>query len=63
MTTKNVLEKVQPKTFIQIGGFDGKTNDPLYDFLIKSEEIRGVILEPQPDKSKRGSPVRPFPIV
>lgn len=49
MTTDYLLKNINIKTFLQIGGYDGKTSDPLYDFLIRSENIRGVIMEPQED--------------
>lgn len=34
--------------FVQIGANDGKTSDPLYDYVIKYN-LRGIALEPQPD--------------
>lgn len=34
-------------TFIQVGAFDGKTNDPLYPY-IQRYHWRGVLLEPEP---------------
>lgn len=34
--------------FVQVGAFDGKTNDPLHD-LIREHGWRGVLVEPQPD--------------
>ena len=34
--------------FVQIGAFDGITNDPLYD-LVRARKWRGILVEPQPD--------------
>lgn len=36
-----------PFSFVQIGGFDGKSGDPIYD-IVTSFKIPGVIAEPQP---------------
>jgi FkbM family methyltransferase len=34
--------------FIQVGAFDGLTNDPLHDFIVRFK-WRGILLEPQKD--------------
>lgn len=34
--------------FIEMGANDGKTNDPLYPYIVK-HGLRGVVVEPQPD--------------
>jgi FkbM family methyltransferase len=39
--------KFRPFSFVQIGGFDGRTGDPIYD-IVTSFRIPGVIVEPQP---------------
>lgn len=42
------LSATRPRvTFVQIGAFDGHTNDPLHD-VIRSYGWRGVLVEPQP---------------
>jgi FkbM family methyltransferase len=37
----------EPFTFLQIGAFDGKTGDPIFDF-VKRFGWRGLLVEPQP---------------
>lgn len=49
MNTNQLLQDLNIVNFIQIGAFDGKTNDPLHDFLFASTTARGVVLEPQED--------------
>jgi len=41
----NYINKKDEFSFIQIGSNDGKSNDPLYDF-IKSNKCKGVLIEP-----------------
>jgi FkbM family methyltransferase len=39
--------KLDPFTFVQVGGFDGITGDPIYN-LVRHYNIPGIIAEPQP---------------
>mgnify|MGYP005841865625 CR=1 FL=1 len=34
--------------FIQIGAYDGKANDPLFE-LVRERSLNGILIEPQPD--------------
>jgi FkbM family methyltransferase len=45
-------ERVPEVGFVQIGAFDGATNDPLHD-LVRRLGWRGVLLEPTPDAFER----------
>ena len=42
------LQQKQDLTFLQIGAFDGRQNDPLYQFITRYH-WRGVLVEPMPD--------------
>ncbi len=44
---QNHINQTSEFTFIQIGSNDGKSNDPLHDF-IKSNNCKGVFIEPVP---------------
>ena len=35
-------------TFLQVGAFDGRTDDPIYP-LVEEFGIRGIVVEPQPE--------------
>ena len=37
-----------PFFFIQIGAYDGKANDPLFE-LVRERSLSGILVEPQPD--------------
>ena len=43
---RRMLEAGHELTFIQVGGFDGITTDPLYKYITRYG-WRGVLLEPQ----------------
>ncbi len=45
----NAVAESGSGTFIQIGGFDGEYDDPLFDFLEINQDWRGVVVEPQPE--------------
>lgn len=47
------FSRINPEEFffIQIGANDGKTNDPVYPFVVKYN-LSGIVIEPQPDVFK-----------
>lgn len=44
----HLLQRRDPLSFVQIGADDGSANDPLNSF-IRRGQLRGVLVEPQPD--------------
>lgn len=42
------LRKTSDVTFVQIGGFDGRSGDPLFPYVTKFH-WKGLVVEPQPD--------------
>lgn len=44
----HLLQRRDPLTFVQIGAYDGMTNDALADF-IRRGKLRGLLVEPQPE--------------
>lgn len=47
------LSSIRPEVgFVQIGAFDGQTNDPVHD-LVRRHGWRGVLVEPQPEPFAR----------
>jgi FkbM family methyltransferase len=55
-TLKSILETFSSRKnnvfFIQIGSHDGRTNDPLYEFIMR-DAWRGILIEPVPDAFNR----------
>jgi hypothetical protein len=47
------LSATKPQVgFVQVGAFDGRTNDPIHD-LVRRHGWRGVLVEPQPEPFAR----------
>jgi FkbM family methyltransferase len=57
----HLLQRRDPLTFVQVGAYDGMTNDVLADF-IRRGKLRGLLVEPQPEvfarlvENNRGNP-------
>lgn len=53
----------KPLTFVQIGANDGRTNDPLFEFVtFHHERVRGLVVEPVEDYfAELVENYRPFP--
>lgn len=49
---KTVAEKIPNFFFVQVGGFDGTTDDPLYD-MVMSYKWSGIIVEPMKEAFER----------
>lgn len=48
----SAIKNLSPFNFVQIGGFDGCTGDPIHQ-LVTDHKIPGVIVEPQPAPFQR----------